>query len=301
MTKSRSQYLQEVELLTLLVQTGSLTETARTLGISAPAVSQALDKLRDRVGDPLMIRDGRTMTPTALASRLASQASQHLEALSELHLDLISGGDSDTLEIAINPAYEALILEALIECDRRPENLTIHCAEMDTNDYVRDSGRVLEQLAKRQLDMALVFFPVEDPRFHCIKVLEDHIKVLHRIGHPRIDHFDADSYYTEEHVAWKLAVFRKAWQEMIGVEVGERRIAAVIRDSQSMGNIVSKSDLIASAPDSMARRLAKTLPVVLKPLPFEHKPITTYLVYHKAYSQPEMAQWVEDACRSLAE
>ncbi|MBY5980787.1 LysR family transcriptional regulator [Ferrimonas balearica] len=299
MTRPRSQTLQQLELITTLVQTGSLTHTAQALGVSVPAVSQALDKLREQLGDPLMIRDGRSMTPTATAARIADDAAPHLEALADLHRTLMARSQSDTLDIAVSPAYEALVLEALIECNRRPENLTLHCAELGTNDFVRDTGRVTDLIAKRQLDMALVFYPVEDPRFHCIKVLEDHIQVIHRTGHPRIDTMTEADYYAEEHVVWKLAVFRQAWQELVGVEVDDRRIAAVIRDSLAMGAIVSKSDLIASAPDSLCRRMARSLPVDMKPFPFPHKPICTYLLYHKAYSRPELAQWVKDGVMGL--
>lgn len=299
MTRSRSQTLQQLELITTLVDTGSLTNTAQALGVSVPAVSQALDKLREQLGDPLMTRDGRRMTPTATAARIASEAAPHLEALEELHRTLMAKAQSDALDIAVSPAYEALVLEALIECNRRPEDLTVHCAELDTDDFVRDTGRITELMAKRQLDMALVFYPVKDPRFHCIKVLEDHIQVIHRIGHPRIDTMTEADYYAEEHVVWKLAVFRQAWQEMIGMSVNDRRIAAVIRDSLAMGAIVSKSDLIASTPDSLARRMARTLPVAMKPFPFPHNPICTYLVYHKAYPRPELVEWVRDGVIGL--
>ncbi|MBY6016892.1 LysR family transcriptional regulator [Halomonas denitrificans] len=299
MTRPRSQTLQQLELITTLVQTGSLTHTAQALGVSVPAVSQALDKLREQLGDPLMIRDGRTMTPTAVAARIADEAGPHLDALGELHRTLMAKAQSDTLDIALSPAYEALVLEALIECNRRPENLTVHCAELDTDDFVRDTGRITDLMAKRQLDMALVFYPLEDPRFHCVKVLEDHIQVIHRIGHPRIDTMTEADYYAEEHVVWKLAVFRQAWQELVGLKVNDRRIAAVIRDSLAMGAIVSKSDLIASAPDSLCRRMARSLPVAIKPFPFAHNPICTYLVYHKAYPRPELADWVRDGVTGL--
>src|SRR5689334_815572 len=72
--------------LDALLQEGSVTGAARRLGLSTPAMSHALARMRKKLGDPLLVRAGRGMvlTPRAEALRprvhtLVSEASQALE------------------------------------------------------------------------------------------------------------------------------------------------------------------------------------------------------------------------------
>ncbi|WP_421850749.1 LysR family transcriptional regulator [Marinomonas sp.] len=62
-----------------LVETGSFTKTAKKLGLTQPAVSQHIQKLEREMGEPLLIRHGRTtdMTP---AGEVLLQHIQELEA-----------------------------------------------------------------------------------------------------------------------------------------------------------------------------------------------------------------------------
>jgi DNA-binding transcriptional LysR family regulator len=55
--------------LDALLQEGSVTGAARRLGLSTPAMSHALARIRERLGDPMLVRSGRGMllTPRAIA------------------------------------------------------------------------------------------------------------------------------------------------------------------------------------------------------------------------------------------
>jgi DNA-binding transcriptional LysR family regulator len=62
--------------LDALLQEGSVTGAARRLGLSTPAMSHALARIRERLGDPILVRSGRGMLPTPRA--LALKAQVHL-------------------------------------------------------------------------------------------------------------------------------------------------------------------------------------------------------------------------------
>jgi len=61
----------------------NLTLAGRRLGVSQPAVSNALARLRMHYNDPLFIRHGREMRPTALAERIVPRVQQALVMLGE--------------------------------------------------------------------------------------------------------------------------------------------------------------------------------------------------------------------------
>lgn len=56
--------------LDALLQTGSVTIAARRVGLSTPAMSHALARIRDRLGDPMLVRSGRGMLLTPRAEKL---------------------------------------------------------------------------------------------------------------------------------------------------------------------------------------------------------------------------------------
>ena len=68
-----------LQLLLAVVEEGSITRAAHRLGVTQSAVSHLLDKLRAIVGDPLFVKSGRGIVPTARALALAAQARLLLE------------------------------------------------------------------------------------------------------------------------------------------------------------------------------------------------------------------------------
>src|SRR3954462_14545357 len=63
--------------LDALLRDANVTTAGRRIGLSQPAMSHALARLRELLGDPLLVREGRAMRPTALADRLTPRV-RHL-------------------------------------------------------------------------------------------------------------------------------------------------------------------------------------------------------------------------------
>ncbi|MFY7907116.1 MAG: LysR family transcriptional regulator, partial [Burkholderiaceae bacterium] len=68
-----------LRLLVAVVDTGSITRAAEQLGITQSGVSHQLDKLRAITGDPLCVKNGRGIAPTARARLLADEARDLLQ------------------------------------------------------------------------------------------------------------------------------------------------------------------------------------------------------------------------------
>ena len=63
-----------LQLLVAVHEEGSITRAAQRLGVTQSAVSHLLDKLRGIVGDPLFVKSGRGILPTAMADLLVQRA-----------------------------------------------------------------------------------------------------------------------------------------------------------------------------------------------------------------------------------
>ena len=65
--------------LDVLVQEGSVAGAARRLNLSTPAMSRTLARIRDAVGDPVLVRSGRGLAPTPRALELRDQTPSALQ------------------------------------------------------------------------------------------------------------------------------------------------------------------------------------------------------------------------------
>ena len=68
--------LTQLKVFVLVTRLGSVKAAANTLGVSEPAVSQALSALRQHLGDPLLVRDRTAMVLTPAGQRIVGIASQ---------------------------------------------------------------------------------------------------------------------------------------------------------------------------------------------------------------------------------
>ncbi|MFC3123965.1 LysR family transcriptional regulator [Pseudoroseomonas globiformis] len=73
-----------LRLLLAVLQCGSVTAAAKRLGLSQSAASHGLNRLRTLLGDPLFVKSGRGITPTAHARSLAAPAQAMLDAMQAL-------------------------------------------------------------------------------------------------------------------------------------------------------------------------------------------------------------------------
>ncbi len=104
-----------LQVLLAVVETGSVTSAAQHLGVTQSAVSHLLDKLRVITGDPLFVKSGRGITPTAHAEALAEQARELLRQLQHFahSVDFDPARWLATITIAANDFQRDLLLPAL--------------------------------------------------------------------------------------------------------------------------------------------------------------------------------------------
>src|SRR4051812_11042 len=103
--------------LEAIADEGGVSRAAEKLNLTQPAVSHALARLRQTMGDPLFVRHGRTLAPTALTKRLIEPLRRSLRALEAL----IGTGDGFdpahteiTFSVGMRDVMEVLVLPALM-------------------------------------------------------------------------------------------------------------------------------------------------------------------------------------------
>jgi DNA-binding transcriptional LysR family regulator len=145
----------QIEIFRAVINQGSVTDAARILGISQPAVSGSLAKLEQRLGFGLFRRQGRRLVPTAEARQLHLEASRRLDEFGKLGVSVgeISAGRRGTLTIATNPGPAISWLPAVAAAFRRDR------PEVRLRLLTRSSQEVRELASLSAFDLGLAEAP----------------------------------------------------------------------------------------------------------------------------------------------
>lgn len=107
-----------LRVLDALLETSSTTDAGRRVGLSQPAVSAALARLRDALGDPLFVRQGRRLIATDFARTLRDPLRRLLEDTEQL----LTGNaafdpttSKDTFRLSGSDFYATLLMPALAD------------------------------------------------------------------------------------------------------------------------------------------------------------------------------------------
>jgi DNA-binding transcriptional LysR family regulator len=112
--------LTQLNAFVLVARLGSVTAAANALGVSEPAVSQALSALRQHMGDPLISRGPAGMTLTPGGARLLSTASQIVVLGAEAHAAVRAAqGAPEQLRVVATSTIAEFILSPLMEAFTR--------------------------------------------------------------------------------------------------------------------------------------------------------------------------------------
>lgn len=182
----------EIDLLrsfAVIAEMRSLSRAAERVGRTQSALSQQIKRLEEIVDQPLFQRTGRGVALTNPGERLLVHAQRMLRLHDEAMADLCGTGLSGTLRFGCPDDYAAVFLPSLLRqfSSQHPQALVeVVCVP---------TPRLLEQLDKRAVDLAMVSLPLTATEFADARGTDDEIirrEQLVWIGSPELDaaHFD---------------------------------------------------------------------------------------------------------------
>ena len=286
-----------LRVLDALLRERNVSRAAERLALSQPAVSNALNRLRDLLDDPLLVRVGRAMQPTPRALELEGPIRNALrqieESLSEgVRFDPARSRQRFT--IALTDYAEMLLMPRLLA----------RLAEQAPG--VRVDVRHLtprlptEALEKGELDLVLGRFEVLPPRFAGSRWMSETLQVVASRNHPRLANgLDLPTFLQLRH----LWVHGGQTRGMVEQWLGERGLARDIVYSTpnylQAAHIAAGSELLAVLPTRLARYFAGLLPLQLFELPFELGPFHLDVVSLELRQRDVALQWLIERIREI--
>ncbi len=248
----------------------NLTKAARRLGMSQPAVSHALARLRYMLKDELFVRSPEGMNPTPRAVRIAEPVRA---ALRELQVTLeadefVAADSSREFTIAANNYAARAVIPALVH---RVASLAPSVV-LD----VRPIGlrNVLDQLDDGAVELALTTLVEGSDRFKCAALLEDDYVATLASNHPEaakpelsIERFSAlphiciTSSGDDEHFV-DDALSERGLARLVSIKAPLHSIVSIL-----IGSILIGSQAVAVLPRRVAEDLAAHCPLAIRALP----------------------------------
>lgn len=291
--------------LDALLRDASVTRAGKRIGLSQPAMSHALARLRDLLQDPLLVRVGRQQQRSAFAERLAPRVRA---LMGELELTLLGQQQFEpkrserVFRIASNDYCDAVVLPHLLGALQRNAprvRLEIHSQHGDAPDGA---------LARGELDLALGTFANVSAELSRSELFREGFACVVRRDHPRA----AKRLTLEEFVALDhLLISAPAYgpgvvDHALAARGLSRRIAVHTPHYLAAPAFISHSDLVLTLPASLARVAASAYRLrVLRP-PLELARFAVELVWHPRFEADAALMWlrgaiVDSVARALAD
>lgn len=274
-----------------LIEERSITRAGRRLSRTQPAMSRIFDRLQDMFGDVLLVRTARGYEPTHRALDIYAELKQLLPRIETL----LRPGEFKVSEVTGVFRIAATDYAALVVLPGLTKALVKTAPLLRVE--VSPIDNALEKLGANTLDLA--FQSTEGPQpFHSESVFEDKIVCLVRRGHPLCEsRITLDTYLHWRHVAGggMPGLVQRNLDRLGAKPKVQLRVPFSV-----LGPVIERTDMIATVPHRMAKRIAGMSNTKVIPAPKEFDRFTYLQVWHPRYDSDPIHKWLRDLIKHIA-
>lgn len=284
--------LHQLRVLCSVFETRSVSRAADSLGLTQPAVSYSLARLRETLGDPIFTRTPEGMAPTPQAARIYREVRRGIDildaAISPAGFD--PGLSDRAFRVAMSDIGEMEFLPRILQFLQTAAPRV--CLEI-----------VQISLANlpRALDIGDLDFAVGNLTEICSKtahsvLFREHYVCSFRAGHPRIgaeltreafegaNHIFVTSPFTGHHMLENALLERNI----------HRKIGLRVPHFTSVPNVIAETDYLVSVPSRVAQTFARTHGLRHLPLPVEIPAFDARIHWSARHETNEGHAWMRD-------
>lgn len=272
---------------------GGVSEAARQLSLSQPAISHSLARMREAFGDRLFVRHGNGLVPTTAARSIIQPIRDALRSI-DVALANASAFDPRTSDrsfhLGLRPASEIPAFAGLVA------RLLGEAPAIRVSSLYFARGALSKALATGTVDLALDVYRPPSPGVRSTAFDPGTLVVVARTGHPAIgEALDLDRYLSLDHVFVSPRAGGSGLEDAALAGIGHHRNVKVrCQSALTAWQIVGTSDLICTLPQSYASALTAVEKHRLFPLPFPMTPNALHLYWHESSEMDGGASWLRE-------
>ncbi len=285
----------------VLMAEGSLTRSASVLAMTQPALSHALKRLHDTVGEALFVRSAHGMRPTPRALALAPQVRKALSDLQQAlaPTEFKPQSDAVSFRLAMVDATAVLLMPGLVQAIEAQQALAnLRVLPLAT----RDPRPLLEN---GEADVAVGHFPDAvaaitaqggGATLRHVRLYDTRYVCVMRAGHPLAQApLTLDAYCQAHHLLVSFSGRAHGFIDQALSGLGrKRRILLTVNQFFVAGQVVNGSDLLAVLPLSFLSATGNQQALVVRELPFSVQRVQVEMLWHMRKSADPAHQWLRE-------
>ncbi|EKU29912.1 LysR family transcriptional regulator [Alcaligenes sp. EGD-AK7] len=270
-----------LRVLQSLLKEHSVSRTAIRLGMSQPAVSNALRRLREITGDPILLRGKKGMVPTERGPFLLAHATEALQAIERISAAAEPMDPSQSTRVFNLGAPDYLdgaFIPDIAERVRRqaPQaRLVVHTINPDL-DYV-------QALEEGELDVVIGNWLEPPEKLHLARLFDDEVVCMLGRHHPLAQRgLSLQHYLDMPHLAPSAHVTdKRGFIDGCLAEQGiSRHVQMVVPYFGLVPGILSRTDMVFTTNRQFAEYYARILPITVLPCPVHFPLMRFYQLWH---------------------
>ncbi len=289
----------------------NITRAAANLAMTQPAVSNALKRLRQALGDELVRRSGHGVEPTPVALAMWPTVR---DALQRLHTTLAPGhfdpgSAGNAFVIAMADATAAKIVPGLIHIlEAEAPLVSLRILPLTTRDPrdLLESGHadmaighfpgVLAELGATHLNESL-------PRFSHERLYDGEYVVVMRKGHPLArGTLDLEAYCAARHLLVSFSGRPFGFvDEALAAASRQRRVVLTVNQFFTAGQVVATTDLLTVLPRHFLEATGMARSLVVRELPLPVPAVHVDALWHRQVDPTPAHQWLRQAVRHASD
>ena len=295
--------------LDVLLREQNVTRAAQQLGISQPAMSNGLRRLRDLFKDPLLIRTSAGMTPTERAAELeplVRESLANIEQFVQPETNFNPASSQRVFRIMASDYAESTLLPGLVD------HLRQHAPGIIL-DILTPSDVAFRDVEQGKVDMVINRFDNMPLSFHQSNAWRDNFSCVLGVDNPIAKNFNLENYLRAQHVWCSKTGMgvgvgvnpedsqRLGWVDEALNRIGARRkITVFTRHYQAAMLLCEKQDLIATVPSRCAALQSNNPNIIILPPPFDIPLMELKIAWSPLLQHNPAHRWMRQLIQKIA-
>jgi DNA-binding transcriptional LysR family regulator len=300
MMLSKNLDLHMLECFDMLVRERSVSRAAERVGISQSSMSETLARLRERLGDPLLVRTREGMVATDRAAALVlpvREAIERLHAIADPVAQFDPAHARDRFRLTATDYAQLLLMP---ELTRRLQMLAPGCAI----DLVTVHLRAVElALEAGDVDLAIAYYPQPPLGLRRGPLFADRYVCVARRGHAALGQpLQPAEFAALGHISVSpsgLSYFAQVVDSALERDGLARRIAVTCPHFLLASHLVSQSDLVLALPSRAAQALTTFFPLQVIEIPLAMATVDVSMYWHERCHHSRAQQWLREQVRAI--